>query len=49
MHGNSVLHVFGDPTLPPESEKKYREERVEKALDLLTEMPEPGKNAVIGD
>ncbi|WP_455759747.1 hypothetical protein [Cloacibacillus evryensis] len=28
LRGNSVLHVFGDPTLPLPSEKAYREKRV---------------------
>lgn len=47
LHGNSVLHVFGDPTLPPESERAYREERVQTALNMLEERPEDGKDALI--
>ena len=35
LRGNSVLHVFGDPTLPLPSEQAYREKRVEKALHML--------------
>lgn len=47
LRGNSVLHVFGDPTLPPASEKAYRENRVRQALDLLEKMPEEGQRAII--
>lgn len=40
LKGNSVLHVFGAPTLPAASEQSYREKRVEKALHMLEVMPE---------
>lgn len=47
LHGNSVLHVFGDPSLPPASEKAYREKRVKKALEMLEKGPEEGQRALI--
>lgn len=47
LKGNSVLHVFGNPKLPKESEKEYRVEMVEKALELLTEEPEEGQYTVV--
>ena len=47
MRGNSVLHVFGDPTLPAQAEKDYRLQRALKALNMLEEVPEEGQRAVI--
>ena len=47
LKGNSVLHVFGDPSLPPQSEKTYRQKHVEKALDLLEQMPDEGQRSII--
>lgn len=47
LRGNSVLHVFGNPSLPKASEQAYREEMVKKALHLLEEMPEEGSRAII--
>ena len=47
LHGNRVLHVFGDPSLPPASEKAYREKRVKKALEMLEKGPEEGQRALI--
>ena len=47
LRGNSVLHVFGDPTLPLPSEQAYREKRVEKALHMLEEVPAEGERAII--
>ena len=47
MRGNSVLHVFGDPSLPLAAEKKYRLERAKKALDMLNKKPEEGQRAII--
>ena len=49
MKGNSVLHVFGNPTLPLASELAYREKRVETALHMLEEVAEEGKRAIIED
>ncbi len=40
LQGKSVLHVFGDPSLPAESEFNYREGMVKKALHMLEEMPD---------
>ena len=47
LRGNSVLHVFGDPTLPLPREKAYREKRVEMALHMLEETPAEGERAII--
>lgn len=47
LRGNSVLHVFGNPSLPLPSEKAYREERVVRALQMLEEMPDEGQRAII--
>ena len=47
LRGNSVLHVFGDPTLPAASEKAFRENHVIKALHMLEEVPEEGQRAII--
>ena len=47
LRGNSVLHVFGDPSLPLASEQKVREEKVKQALNLLEKTPEGGKTAII--
>ena len=49
MKGNSVLHVFGDPTLTLPSEQAYREERVKKALDMLEKVPDEGSHTIIED
>lgn len=47
LRGNSVLHVFGNPSLPKEQELSYRKELVEEALEMLTEAPEEGQHALI--
>ena len=47
LKGNSVLHVFGDPTLPLPSEKAYRKKQVEQALLMLEKVPEDGQRAII--
>ncbi len=47
LRGNSVLHVFGDPNLPEEAEKKYRLKRTEQALEMLEKTPQEGERAVI--
>ena len=39
LRGNSVLHVFGDPSLPLPSEKAYREAHVLRALEMLERSP----------
>lgn len=47
LRGNSVLHVFGDPSLPGPSEEAYRKQRVKKALDMLEKVPDEGQRAII--
>ena len=47
LRGNSVLHVFGDPSLPGPSEKAYREAHVLRALHMLDRVPEEGHRAII--
>lgn len=47
FRGNSVLHVFGDPTLPRVGEESYRETRVAKALQMLERVPEEGQRTII--
>ncbi|MEN6469638.1 MAG: hypothetical protein ABFD45_11900 [Smithella sp.] len=47
LRGNSVLHVFGDPTLPLPSEQAYRERRVKQALNMLEKVPPEGQPAII--
>lgn len=47
LRGNSVLHVFGDPSLPGSSEEAYRMQRVKKALDMLEKVPDEGQRAII--
>ncbi len=47
LRGNSVLHVFGNPALPPDKEFKFREEHLSKALDMLEKAPEAGQNSLV--
>lgn len=47
LRGNSVLHVFGDPSLPAASEQAYRKQRVEQALAMLEKVPGEGETAII--
>ena len=47
LRGNSVLHVFGDPSLPLSSEKAYRQAHVLRALKMLEKVPEDGRQAII--
>lgn len=47
LRGNSVLHVFGNPTLPETQEVAYRKGLVEEALQMLTEAPKEGQHALI--
>ena len=49
LRGNSVLHVFGNPSLPHEKEVDYRREMVEKALSLLEQSPHDGTRAVVSE
>jgi len=43
LQGNSVLHAYGDPSLPPKAENAYRLDMAKRALHLLEEVP--GGNA----
>lgn len=47
LRGNSVLHVFGDPSLPLASEKAYRRDRVVQALEMLEKVPDETHRAII--
>ena len=47
FRGNSVLHVFGNPALTPEQEKQYRKKLLERALELLTQLPPEGQYSLI--
>ena len=47
FRGNSVLHVFGNPSLPEANEVTYRKGLVSKVLDMLTEMPPEGQSSLI--
>ncbi len=49
LRGNSVLHVFGNPSLPHDKEVDYRREMVEKALSLLERSPHDGARAVVSE
>ena len=33
--GHGIVHVLGDPSLPPEEEKALRRQLVQQALDAL--------------
>ncbi len=47
LKGNSVLHIFGNPSLPGEAEEAYRKDLAQKALDLFEQTPEEGKRSII--
>ena len=47
MRGNSVLHVFGNPSLPLASESAYRKDLCETAINMLAEAPEEGSHSLI--
>ncbi len=47
MRGNSVLHVFGNPSLPKTQEVKYRKELSEEVVHMLEEMPKEGEFSLI--
>jgi len=47
MRGNSVLHVFGNPSLPKTQEIKFRKELSEKVVHMLEEVPEEGEFSII--
>ena len=47
MRGNSVLHVFGNPSLPKTQEIKFRKELSEKVVHMLEKVPEEGEFSII--
>ncbi len=47
LRGNSVLHVFGNPSLPAEQEVKFRKGMVEEALEMLTQAPKEGQHSLV--
>lgn len=47
LRGNSVLHVFGNPSLPQTQESAYRKKLVEEALEMLEETPPEGQYSLI--
>ena len=47
MRGNSVLHVFGNPSLPKTQEIKFRKELSEKVVHMLEEVPEEEEFSII--
>lgn len=47
LKGNSVLHVFGNPSLPLTQEQAYREGLVQEALNMLLETPQDGQYSLI--
>lgn len=47
FRGNSVLHVFGNPSLPKNQEVKYRIELSETVLHMLEETPKEGEFSLV--
>ena len=47
LRGNSVLHVFGNPTLPKAQEFNYRKDLLKEAVNMLEETPEEGQYSLI--
>lgn len=45
--GNSVLHVFGKPTLPVSQEKQFRKNMLENVLQMLSEVPKDGEVCIV--
>lgn len=39
VQGGGIVHVLGDPTLPPEEEKKLRQDILMRAFDALQKAP----------
>jgi betaine reductase len=44
LPGRAIPHVFGDPSLTPEEERRFRRQLVEKALSLLASDTEHAVN-----
>ena len=47
LRGNSVLHVFGNPTLPYDAEVQFRKGLLKEAVEMLAKAPEEGQRALI--
>ena len=47
FRGNSVLHVFGNPSLPAAQEFAYRKNLVEQALSMLVQEPPEGQYSLV--
>ncbi len=45
--GNSVLHVFGKPTLPVSQEKQFRQKMLENVIGMLSEVPNEGEHSIV--
>lgn len=47
LRGNSVLHVFGNPSLTHDQEVRFRKNLLSEAIDMLEETPEEGQYSLI--
>ena len=47
LRGNSVLHVFGNPSLPQAQELTYRKKLLSHAIDMLAKEPAQGEYSLI--
>lgn len=47
LRGNSVLHVFGNPSLPEAGEAAFRKKLCEQAINMLTKEPREGEYSLI--
>jgi len=47
MKGNSVNHVFGNPSISHDSEVTYRKKLVDTALDMLMVNPEDERQYIV--
>ena len=46
LRGNSVLHVFGNPSLPHDNEVAFRKTAAIKALKMLEKIPTEGTSLI---
>lgn len=47
LRGNSVLHVFGNPSLPAAGEIAFRKKLCEQAINMLVKEPIEGEYSLI--
>lgn len=47
FRGNSVLHVFGNPSLTKDQEFRFRKKLLSEAIDMLEETPPEGQYSLI--